>query len=106
MTGITGTRSADRMEVEDAFPIMREYTELPIAVGFGIKTAKQAKEIAMFADAVVVGSALVSIIEKNLEGINSKVDQKRLCNSVLKQVSNLSKAIKAAPKSRNVGQSV
>ncbi len=106
MTGITGTRSANRIEVEDAFPIMRQYTELPIAVGFGIKTAKQAKEIAMFADAVVVGSALVSIIEKNLEGINSKVDKKRLCTSVLKQVSNLSKAIKAAPKSRNVGQSV
>ena len=105
MTGVTGTRSVDRMEVEDAFPIMRQYTELPIAVGFGIKTGQQAKEIAMFADAVVVGSALVSIIEENLEGKNNKVDRKRVCNLVLKHVSDLSKAIKAAPKPKNVGQS-
>ena len=105
MTGVTGTKSVNRNEVEDAFPIIRKYTELPIAVGFGIKTTKQAKEIATFADAVVVGSALVSIIEKNLEDKNYKVDKKSVCNSVLEQVSDLAKAIKAISKSRNVGQS-
>ena len=46
---------------------IRHYTDLPIAVGFGIKTPEQATKIAKHADAAVVGSALVSRIEDNLD---------------------------------------
>jgi tryptophan synthase alpha chain len=59
ITGITGTRSAATQSVEAALQRLRRFTELPVAVGFGIKTPGQAAEIARVADAAVVGSALV-----------------------------------------------
>jgi imidazole glycerol phosphate synthase subunit HisF len=45
---------------------LRKHTDLPICVGFGVKTAEQARQIAKDADGVVVGSALVSAVEKSL----------------------------------------
>ena len=67
ITGITGTRSADIADVGSALKRIRKHTELPIAVGFGIKTPEQAAGIASVADAAVVGSALVDIIAANLD---------------------------------------
>ena len=67
ITGITGTRSADLADVEDAISRLRCHTDLPIGVGFGIKTPDQAQGIASVADAAVVGSALVDVIAGNLE---------------------------------------
>lgn len=67
ITGITGTRSADIADVGSALKRIRKHTELPIAVGFGIKTPEQAAEIASVADGAVVGSALVDIIAANLD---------------------------------------
>ena len=67
ITGITGTRSADIADVGVALKRICKHTELPIAVGFGIKTPEQAAEIASVADAAVVGSALVDIIAANLD---------------------------------------
>ena len=67
ITGITGTRSADIADVGVALKRIGKHTELPIAVGFGIKTPEQAAEIASVADAAVVGSALVDIIAANLD---------------------------------------
>ncbi|MCH7937419.1 MAG: tryptophan synthase subunit alpha [Proteobacteria bacterium] len=67
ITGITGTRSADIADVGAALRRIRKHTELPIAVGFGIRTPEQAAEIASVADAAVVGSALVDIIAANLD---------------------------------------
>ncbi|MEI7669361.1 MAG: tryptophan synthase subunit alpha [Pseudomonadota bacterium] len=64
IAGITGTKSADINELEARVKHLKNKTKLPIAVGFGIKTPEQAKEVAKFADAVVVGSALVDIIAK------------------------------------------
>ena len=57
IAGITGTRSADAASVRSAVARLRRFTELPIAVGFGIKTPAQAAEVAEAADAAVVGSA-------------------------------------------------
>jgi tryptophan synthase alpha chain len=62
ITGITGTRSADAAGVAKSVARIRKATDLPIAVGFGIKTADQAEEIARVADAAVVGSAIVEKI--------------------------------------------
>jgi len=67
VTGITGTKTASSEHVELALSRIRRYTDLPIAVGFGIKTPEQATKIAKYADAAVVGSALVSRVEDNLD---------------------------------------
>jgi tryptophan synthase alpha chain len=60
--GITGTRSAADAEVKKAVERLKRHTDLPVAVGFGIKTPEQAASVASVADAAVVGSALVSRI--------------------------------------------
>jgi len=62
IAGITGTRSAANADVSAAVARLKRHTSLPVAVGFGIKTAEQAEAIAKVADAAVVGSALVSRI--------------------------------------------
>ncbi|MEE8516359.1 MAG: tryptophan synthase subunit alpha [Alphaproteobacteria bacterium] len=62
ITGITGTKSVGIPTVTAAMERLRRNTDLPIAVGFGIKTPGQAAQVARIADAVVVGSALVSKI--------------------------------------------
>lgn len=67
IAGITGTRSAQHTDVESALKRIRSQSDLPIAVGFGIKSKEQIKEIASIADAAVVGSALVNVIAEGLE---------------------------------------
>lgn len=67
ITGITGTRSADVADVKKSVERIRKHTDLPIGVGFGIKTPEQAAEIAQVADAAVVGSALVDMVVENLD---------------------------------------
>ena len=65
--GITGTKSAAEAEVKQAVERLRRHTDLPIAVGFGIKTAETVTEIASTADASVVGSAIVQRIADDLD---------------------------------------
>ncbi len=60
--GITGTKSGAIDQISSSVARIRKSTELPVAVGFGIKTPAQAAEIAHVADAAVVGSALVEIL--------------------------------------------
>ena len=62
ITGITGTASADSAVVDAAVTRIRRHSALPVAVGFGIKTAVQVAEVGRFADAVVVGTAIVDRI--------------------------------------------
>lgn len=64
VTGVTGARRALESELQAQVARIRRYTRLPIGVGFGISTPKQAARIASFADAAVVGSALIDIIER------------------------------------------
>ena len=64
--GITGTKAPDLKRVKANVNRLRKHTDLPICVGFGVKTAEQARTIAKDADGVVVGSALVSAIENSL----------------------------------------
>ncbi|MCW2244453.1 tryptophan synthase alpha chain [Azospirillum fermentarium] len=66
IAGITGTASADNSRVAEAVARLKRHTDLPVAVGFGIKTPAQAAEVARVADAAVVGSAIVSRITDNL----------------------------------------
>jgi tryptophan synthase alpha chain len=67
VTGVTGTREPDIAAVEGALARIRRQTSLPVAVGFGVKTPRQAAAIGQVADAVVVGSALVSAIAGTLD---------------------------------------
>ena len=67
ITGITGTAAAQQDAVAAAVGRLKKFTDLPIAVGFGITTPEQVKEIGSVADAAVVGSAIVRQIETNLD---------------------------------------
>ena len=67
ITGITGAASANQNAVEAAVARLKSFTDLPIAVGFGINTPEQVREIGSVADASVVGSAIVRQIENNLD---------------------------------------
>ena len=66
VTGITGTKSAMTRDVAAGLERIRKATDLPVAVGFGVRDAGQAAEIASVADAVVVGSAIVQRIASSL----------------------------------------
>jgi tryptophan synthase alpha chain len=64
-TGVTGTRQQLPEDARKLVRRLRKYTKLPIAVGFGISTSQQFAAVGEFADAAVVGSAIVEIIERN-----------------------------------------
>jgi len=64
-TGVTGAREHLPADAQNLVRRLRRYTKLPIAVGFGISTAEQFAAVGEFADAAVIGSAIVEIIERN-----------------------------------------
>lgn len=64
-TGVTGARQQLSADARALVRRLRKFTKLPVAVGFGISTAEQFAEVGSFADAVVVGSALVELIERS-----------------------------------------
>ena len=67
ITGITGAAAPDAAKVTAAVSRIKLHTKLPVAVGFGVRTAEQAQAIAGGADGVVVGSALVDALRQNLD---------------------------------------
>ena len=92
ITGITGTASADPAALAAAIPRIRAHTDLPIAIGFGIRSAEQAGHAARIADAAVVGSALVDTLAKSLDAQGrARPDSVRL---VLDQVRELAAAVR------------
>ncbi|MBN9073299.1 MAG: tryptophan synthase subunit alpha [Rhizobiales bacterium] len=66
MTGITGAALADTAKVEEAVKRIKGHTGLPVCVGFGVKTAEQARAIGASADGVVVGTAIVNAVANAL----------------------------------------
>jgi tryptophan synthase alpha chain len=66
ITGITGAAAPDAGKVATAVARIKRHTKLPVCVGFGVRTAEQARALAEHADGVVVGSALVEAVRKNL----------------------------------------
>lgn len=65
VAGITGKQQAALGSIEEAVARLKAATDLPVAVGFGVRTPEQAREIAKAADGVVVGSALVEIVAEH-----------------------------------------
>lgn len=68
ITGITGTRSASSAQLSEAIPRIRRVTDLPIAIGFGVRSPAQAAEASRVADAAVVASALIDTMAHSLDG--------------------------------------
>src|SRR3984957_10351087 len=66
--GITGTQQKVAGDAGELVARLRRYTTLPIAVGFGISNAEHVRAVGEFADAAVIGSALVALIEKSSSG--------------------------------------
>ncbi len=92
--GITGTRAVDAGAVEQAVARLKRHTDLPIAVGFGIKTPEQAAEIAKVADAAVVGSAIVDAVKAGLDDDGRARDG--LAATVLGLVADLAEGVRGA----------
>ncbi|MDQ0251059.1 tryptophan synthase alpha chain [Sphingomonas kyeonggiensis] len=65
VAGITGLQQAAQGSIEDAVARLKAATDLPVAVGFGVRTPEQAEAIARVADGVVVGSAIVELVGKH-----------------------------------------
>lgn len=66
VTGITGARSALPAHLRQQASLLRQQTDKPLAVGFGVSSGRQVKELAKYFDGVIVGSAIVNLIEQNL----------------------------------------
>lgn len=109
VAGITGKAAGQTTDVETALNRIRAASGLPAAVGFGIKTGEKAKEFAVFADAVVVGSALVDelarhigdapIAQPGLEAAPGEADSISSnpgVNAVLRRAQDISEAIRSA----------
>jgi tryptophan synthase alpha chain len=94
ITGVTGTRTASADELSAAIPHIRAVTDLPVAVGFGVRTPAQAAAAVRAADAAVVASALLDTLAGSLdEQGRASPDTVRL---VLDQVRSLAEAVRSA----------
>jgi tryptophan synthase alpha chain len=85
MTGVTGTRKVDAAAISAAVAGVRRESPVPVAVGFGVTTPEDARAVAQFADAVVVGSALVQVIAAHGRSPD-----------LLREVRNFARALKTA----------
>jgi tryptophan synthase alpha chain len=94
MTGITGGAIADYSAVGDAVRRIKSHTRLPIAVGFGVKTAQDAAQIAAYADGVVVGSSLVERVRLSLDAEGNATN--KTVSAVTDLVAELAGGIRAA----------
>lgn len=71
--GVTGMRSEFKTDVESTVRAIKSATNIPVAIGFGISTPEQANEFSRYADGIIVGSAIVKIIEKHGEDSTSYI---------------------------------
>ena len=78
--GVTGVRSKITTDIAGMVKEIRAVTDTPCAIGFGISTPEQAAEMAGYADGVIVGSAIVKLIEKN--GANAEEELHRYVSSM------------------------
>lgn len=89
LTGVTGARSQISDMLVPTLKQIKSHTDKPVAVGFGVSTPDQAREVAGMADGVIVGSAIVNVIEANIN------NHDKMISSVEKFASDLAKAVKS-----------
>ena len=63
--GVTGTRSEITTDLASIVQVVRQYTDIPCAIGFGISTPEQARSMAQLSDGAIVGSAIIKLIEQH-----------------------------------------
>ena len=74
-TGVTGTRNSFKTDCKDFFSEINKYSQIPDMLGFGISSPEQIKEIKKYFDGIIVGSAIVKLInEKNISGSLSDIN--------------------------------
>lgn len=96
ITGVTGTATPDFSKVSEAVSRIKRHTQLPVAVGFGVKAPEHAIAIAKGADGVVVGSALVEAIRTSLDADGKATD--KTVSAVTSLVSSLSEGVRSVKK--------
>jgi tryptophan synthase alpha chain len=96
ITGVTGTATPDFDKVGSAVARLKRHTALPVAVGFGVKTAAHAAAVAKGADAVVVGSALVEALRTSLDAEGRATE--KTVPAVLGLAEDLAAGVRAAAK--------
>lgn len=89
LTGVTGARATLSDEIAPMISELRKHTDKPLSVGFGVSTAEQATQVAQIADGVIVGSAIVNVIEENID------DEAELLAAVKQFSSDLAAGVKA-----------
>jgi tryptophan synthase alpha chain len=94
ITGITGAATPEPSQVNAAVARIKRHTRLPVAVGFGVRTAGHARAIAAGADGVVVGSALVSALKDSLDKDNKATAKTQ--TAVVNLVAELARGVRAA----------
>jgi tryptophan synthase alpha chain len=94
ITGITGAALANTERIASAVARIKRHTSLPVVVGFGVKTAEDARAVAAGADGVVVGSALVEAVRSTLDSQGKATD--RTLPRVLDLVASLAAGVRSA----------
>jgi tryptophan synthase alpha chain len=94
ITGITGTRTASEADLQAAIPLVRKATDLPIAIGFGVRTPEQAAAAVRVADAAVVASALIETLAASLDDEGRATET--TVEQVLAQVRALAEGVRSA----------
>jgi len=96
IAGITGSAAPDAAKVGAAVARIKRHTQLPVAVGFGVRNAESARAIAAGADGVVVGSALIDVLRANLDA--SGKAGPNLVKAVTELVSEIARGVRSAAK--------
>jgi tryptophan synthase alpha chain len=96
ITGITGAATPDPAKVKEAVARIKRHTDLPVAVGFGVKNAGHARAIAEGADGVVVGSVLVEAVRQSLDEPGGAADA--AVKAVTDLVTDLAKGVRSVRK--------
>ena len=89
VTGVTGARAMLSDEIAPMITELRKHTDKPISVGFGVSTSEQATQIAQVADGVIVGSAIINVVEEHID------DEAKLLTAVKQFASDLAAGVKA-----------
>ena len=89
VTGVTGARAMLSDEIAPMIAELRKHTDKPISVGFGVSTSEQAAQVAQVADGVIVGSAIINVVEDNMD------NEAKLLAAVKQFASELAAGVKA-----------
>ncbi|HCK04350.1 MAG TPA: tryptophan synthase subunit alpha [Methylophilaceae bacterium] len=86
LKGVTGSSNIDIMQVAERVMNIKKYSDLPVAVGFGVRDSETAKQVALISDAVVIGSRIVLEVESSSQE-NILVNIKKLMDEIKKAIS-------------------